>query len=67
MAGLLYGTLNTTPAMVVPVFTGFGVLPPSESHRSAAFLKRGGRVVQQRPEPGNFCVIPTFITDESLK
>lgn len=31
-------TLNTTPAMVVPVFIGLGVFPPSKRPFNAAFL-----------------------------
>lgn len=40
-------TLNTTPAMVVPVFSGLGVLLPSKRPPKAAFLERGG-VGQQK-------------------
>lgn len=31
-------TLNTTPAMVVPVFIGLGGCPPSKRPSNAAFL-----------------------------
>lgn len=33
--------LNTTPAIVVPVFRGLGACPPSKRPSNAAFLERG--------------------------
>lgn len=40
--------LNTTPAIVVPVFRGLGACPPSKRPPNAAFLERGSVEGQQR-------------------